>query len=352
MAVTASRVVCSFFFVFTVAAVSVDNERAANSTSHYVGWHTGSSERGTITIIWTCLTTILACTWTILHLNVPGARDGAWTRFWRKMKWMAITIVFPEFIFAKAVCELQMAVEDLHESKIQEQAFGWKVEYGRGCRLLYDLFQFRLPRSTCSERKHIPCTTAAKVFADSTDEKGTARISDIETALTDQTVEQNAPKMHTGIGQARWTLTHSYFANMGGLVFSTEDYLLNTPLTAHALNHCLHEGHNPLYHDFRLSEQEILDKSKADAFAKLVATLQISHLVISVLTRLAHRLPICQLEVCTVAFAVFGAATYAANWAKPKDVEVPVRGLSGDVVEGGHVGREVRVGRNRKCGEL
>jgi hypothetical protein len=50
---------------------------------------------------------------------------------------MVITVIFPEFVFAKAVCELQMAVEDLHELKMQEGSFGWKVEYGYGCQLLH-----------------------------------------------------------------------------------------------------------------------------------------------------------------------------------------------------------------------
>ena len=52
----------------------------------------------------------------------------------RKAKWMLI--VFPEFIFAKALCELQMAVEDLHDLSLQQEAFEWEVEYGRGCQLV------------------------------------------------------------------------------------------------------------------------------------------------------------------------------------------------------------------------
>jgi hypothetical protein len=90
-------------------------------------------------LVWNCLTTVIACSWSILHFNVPGRHDGTCIKFWRKVKWVSITVVFPEFIFAKAVCELQMAIDDLRELSLQQKAFGWEVEYGRGCQLLYRL---------------------------------------------------------------------------------------------------------------------------------------------------------------------------------------------------------------------
>jgi hypothetical protein len=35
-------------------------------------------------------------------------------------------------------------------------------------------------------------------------------------------------------------------------------------------------------------------------------------------------LPVSHLEVCTAAFSTLAIITYAANWAKPKDIEVPI----------------------------
>jgi hypothetical protein len=95
-------------------------------------------------------------------------------------------------------------------------------------------------------------------------------------------------------------------------------------VTAHCLVRCcLPANHNPLG-SVVISEQEILDKSKADGLLKLVASLQIFWLLVSVITRKAMNLPISLLEVCTVAFAVLAVATYLANWTKPKDVDVPI----------------------------
>ncbi|KAG7041283.1 Major facilitator superfamily domain general substrate transporter protein [Colletotrichum scovillei] len=43
---------------------------AANtSTPDLVGWVAGPETRGTLTLVWSCVITIFACTWTVLHLN-------------------------------------------------------------------------------------------------------------------------------------------------------------------------------------------------------------------------------------------------------------------------------------------
>ncbi|KAI0871618.1 hypothetical protein GGS24DRAFT_492119 [Hypoxylon argillaceum] len=89
-----------------------------NST---VGWQAGPTERGTLSLVYSCLITIFACTWTVLHLNVPKVDDGLWKLAFRKAKWTAITILFPEFIFSKAICDLRQALYDLRDSSSQEE---------------------------------------------------------------------------------------------------------------------------------------------------------------------------------------------------------------------------------------
>lgn len=73
-----------------------------------------------MTLLWACLRTIIVSTWALLHLNIPGPRDGTWEKIKRKITWMALTILFPELTFSKAVCELQMIAEDLHSMNAVE----------------------------------------------------------------------------------------------------------------------------------------------------------------------------------------------------------------------------------------
>ena len=158
-----------FFLFLTLFSVLVcaENNHAAGTASDgeqvKVGWKAGPTQRGTLMLVYGCLSTIFASTWTVLHLNVPAPDDSAWTRGLRKIKWMAITILFPEFIFSKAVCELRLAVADLYSMHVRLEEAGfrwksrvetdyikfhkeltWKAEFGPRMRLLYKLLG--LPR--------------------------------------------------------------------------------------------------------------------------------------------------------------------------------------------------------------
>jgi hypothetical protein len=68
--------------------------------------------RGTLDIVYSCLAVIVLCTWSILHLNVPIQVTPASLRqklvrsairTINKLKWMAFTILAPEWPFAQAV---------------------------------------------------------------------------------------------------------------------------------------------------------------------------------------------------------------------------------------------------------
>ncbi|KAF2193106.1 hypothetical protein K469DRAFT_745478 [Zopfia rhizophila CBS 207.26] len=304
--------------LFATAQCSNTTVNAQNATKHsQTGWREGPDGRGTMTILWSCLTIIISCTWTILHLNVPHPEEGAFTKVFRKAKWMVINILFPEFIFSKAVCELQMAVDDLHAMKEKEAETGGEVEFGRGARCLYRLFHLLDGRA--DSRVNSETVQTAKEDVAAKDEpkssvQGTGGLSDSQdNVLFDKS--------------RVWTLSHSYLSNMGGLYWyqPTIDGIRGSPLTAHALvNCCIDNGHSFLSL-LALSEEDIKDKSKADWFVKAFAVVQISWLVLSVITRAASNLATSQLEICTVAFAILAVATYAANWSKPKDVDMPVR---------------------------
>jgi hypothetical protein len=150
--------------------------------------------------------------------------------FFRKAKWMVITILFPEFIFAKAVAELQTAVENLVDLVNKtEHLNGWIVECGWLPSNLHRLYWWRKPASHL--HSCVVCTRKVK-------------------------------KHGPGGSLHAWTLTHTYFANMGGLVYVVDKD--SCPITVEAwLRCCIPVDHDPS----RVrspSEDEIKDKSKAD----------------------------------------------------------------------------------------
>ena len=80
----------------------------------------GPNTRSTLAILWNCLSIVLLCTWSILHLNVPLIRPNPaslWQKWhWQlldaavKVKWMVLTVLMPEYLMGKALNEWLNAV--------------------------------------------------------------------------------------------------------------------------------------------------------------------------------------------------------------------------------------------------
>ncbi|KAJ4138603.1 hypothetical protein NW768_002453 [Fusarium equiseti] len=366
-----------------------------------VGWQSGPKDRGTVTLIWGCVTTIFACSWTILHLNVPALNDFTWTKLLRKAKWMAITIVFPEFILSKAICDLRLALQELCEfddylrskgdklkwttqyemfGNVTKNEWNWRVQYPRHAKWLYRLFFLKPPRESDGKGPSPSNETEGEVVEmelnvlnnneeEQEQEEGEGETYNPQnsTAGSDQNLEaqggnpsssdrgRETPSSNrtsrlssraTGSPRPQrpftlekttqaWTIVHSYFAQMGGLVYIDRWYTYTTTrsylvLTASKLT--LRYGWDesdphPLQH-LILGREDIEDKSKADSFVKSIAVLQIAWLVLNVIARAIKKLPITQIEMATIAFAVMAIFTYAMNWWKPKDVSRPIRLVS------------------------
>ncbi|KAH0542625.1 hypothetical protein FGG08_003033 [Glutinoglossum americanum] len=243
--------------------------------SHRTGWVSNPSHRGTLNILESCLFTIVLCTWSVLHLNVPAPNDGSVAKLLRKVKWMAITVAFPEFILALALSQLGSA---------------WEV---------LDTFK----------KAGLPVHRA---FHD----RGRWGVSKGASSGSNCRLEEE------------WTLTHIFFVNMGGVRVRREggdrsgsgaDYSIL--VTASQLVQWKDEGWYAMQ-IFPLAD--IKDKSKVDIFTKALTVMQILWLVISVIARSAYHLPCSQLEILTLAFAACAVPTYATLWFKPKDVETPM----------------------------
>ncbi|KAL7957755.1 hypothetical protein V8C34DRAFT_324935 [Trichoderma compactum] len=124
-----------------------------------------------------------------------------------------------------------------------------------------------------------------------------------------------------------WSLTHSYYANMGGFVLRGraesggeikyhDPYHLNSK-GIYALIAGEHINKLP-----DITEGEIKDKSKGDLFVKAIAVGQILWSVIQIIGRAARRLPVSPLEVAVVAFAVCAIFIYGLYWHKPQRVGI------------------------------
>jgi hypothetical protein len=73
-----------------------------------------------------------------------------------------------------------------------------------------------------------------------------------------------------------------------------------------------------------ISKEEILDHSKNDPISKALAVLQTTWFVIQCIVRWAKGLPVTEIELATLAFAVLNGFMYFFWWDKPFNVGLPL----------------------------
>jgi hypothetical protein len=88
------------------------------STDVSATWHPEPRGRGTFNILSTCLTTMILCVWTTVHLNIPGHNDGRRQRFLRKPGWLLLALLAPEIVAWNAWEQRQIA-RDLMDALIR-----------------------------------------------------------------------------------------------------------------------------------------------------------------------------------------------------------------------------------------
>ncbi|KAK4162982.1 hypothetical protein QBC43DRAFT_370969 [Cladorrhinum sp. PSN259] len=219
--------------------------------------------RGTMQIIWSSLLTIIACTWTVQHPNVPKHYRGLkkWTRPWLRAilysllengKWMVVTVLAPEYIIMAATNNYLVARE-----------------------LTEDL-------------------------------KSKAR-------------EDGVP----------WTLTHSYYALMGGFVLEDLDSVwgqvegqVKNPeffhLNVEELEYLRREDY--ISRLPAIDEEDINNRCQHDALVKAIALVQILWSIFQAVARAARGLGVNPLEISVLAFAASAVMIYALYWQKPHGI--------------------------------
>ena len=138
------------------------------------------------------------------------------------------------------------------------------------------------------------------------------------------------PDRKTSLRKRRhpWTMTHSFYAIMGGFAFDTSDaepnFLPNHRsrlcISVYGLSYIAKKAPE-LIPD--ISEKQIKDKSKADSLAKFIVCLQAVWFSVQCITRISQRKAISLLELNTFAHAFCALLIYALWWHKPQDIEEP-----------------------------
>ncbi|KAK7450139.1 hypothetical protein VKT23_013022 [Stygiomarasmius scandens] len=124
----------------------------------------------------------------------------------------------------------------------------------------------------------------------------------------------------------RWTRAHGFFFLMGGFVIwdTSKDRpvcvltKMDDPKSPHDLSRCLASG------QISITKAEIYDRSKRDFISKALVVFQVTWFILQIIARAIQKLPVSELELMALAFAIVNIAIYAVWWYKPVDVGFPV----------------------------
>jgi hypothetical protein len=322
----------------TLAQSYTTFETTCSAPTTSVNYVSSPDIRGTMDILWSCLFTIIACTWTIQHLNVPEQREGrdaGWQgdikwqlkRAWTSGKWMLATMVAPEILLAKACGDLSDAKLNLNE--LQEFAVLDEVPWTLVHSLYANMGGFVIRSNIGSGGGMRDQNDAGtQTLPDNLD--STRQQDMIESAAGRE--DQITPKP-TSYSLSRDIRSNEIVPESNLDIENLEIKSAASPPQTKKLTH-----HNPYHltadsvlilrkagilHKLPyLTVEDINDKSKSDTFVRAIAVIQIAWTLVQIIARAVRHLAISQLEIAVTAFALCAIIIYCLNWEKPKGVQV------------------------------
>lgn len=236
-------------------------------------------------IVWSCAATLFACTWTAIHPNIPGMNEGKFTVLFRRLGFMMIALLGPEIIITWAAIQFLCARTTANAFN---DAFGAQIHQARSD-------HSDIGESTATFLNELPASDGRNGS------------------------HQNATHV-LGSNFTGWTVTHGFFAWMGGFMLYFNDNQRAT-LTPDELLNFLREGSVDIIPV--IAEADIEDRSKGDALSKGIAILQLAWFTLQLVARYVQNLSITLLELDTLAVAALIGIAYGFWWKKPKDVGRP-----------------------------
>jgi hypothetical protein len=119
-------------------------------------------------------------------------------------------------------------------------------------------------------------------------------------------------------GHLDWSMTHAFFADMGGFVLQNERWP-SFPLTAKQVLYLVQRGHLK-YTDVAIDKRVIADKNKNDVFVRIFTIGQTIWFILNIIGRATQHLAISTLELTTVGFIVCAIPISFCWFHKPSDV--------------------------------
>lgn len=118
-----------------------------------------------------------------------------------------------------------------------------------------------------------------------------------------------------------WTTTHGFFLEMGGFVLCEDGRRAAHTLSGKEFFDLINNKDIDIP---SITEDDIRDRCKGDYLTKGAIVIQTTWFVFQCASRWSAGLPVTELEVTTLGFAMLNSITYALWWDKPQNIGIPI----------------------------
>lgn len=336
------------------------NTTAATPTA---GWVAGPGNRGTLSLVFSCAFTLFLCVWTTVNVNIEpegnyndilfrilpvlGRRSGGAStkssravarllasKTARKLGWSVVTLMVPEGIMAIAAYERSTA----HRLRTEVKKIGDKYGYFDtrvGYYAVMGGFIIPNEEAMISTQTVITGEAEGELIAASTSSKPAPEPEPkVELEGGGEEIREEIFAKNTMAATSSSVYRDKEKEEAGNDIETSSESAISylgpnkqLTLTPHGVLQVAKWGKLP-----RITSAEVQDKSNASSLAKLLVFWQALWMIVQVIGRTAHNLPVTLLELHTVLHAFCAVAMYFTWWAKPVDVECPtlVTGLTAE----------------------
>ncbi|KAJ5951251.1 uncharacterized protein N7479_009664 [Penicillium vulpinum] len=248
---------------------------AASNSTALVSWQLEDNGRSTWALVWSCLATIFACTWTVLHPDLPRRNSPTVRIIIANLGYWLLAIFFPEYVFVNASCARYRAM---------------------------------LLKNVCNEAQK--ARYLESVDRDSWLSKRARPLEQV----------QNRDSADPHSFRTEWTLRKCFCISAGGLALQSQDGWIYV-LRRSDMQPFIQAG---IIEDIDFHDRDVEDRAKADSLGKTFTVIQTSWFLADIIARWVNSLPVAPIELATIAYIACGLMMYAMWWYKPKDMSTPI----------------------------
>ncbi|KZV83503.1 hypothetical protein EXIGLDRAFT_842905 [Exidia glandulosa HHB12029] len=304
-------------------------------------WANNPDTRGTLNIIWLCVSTLGLCVWNAVHPDVPYPGSPKWRVIGERIWWLFVGLFMPEMLVLTALAQYRQAytllVRVSRETCVPTKMPWWIV-------LVERLWPTPLTGKEIDQRVEflpfsVRCEAILPPLSSVELEDLTALIpahtSELTLSVTPPTPRKDAAVQTNHAAEAQewgrkhaWTLTHSFYAVMHGFLSAEGDAFWRAkkyrgftgdfyPLFDADM------GIQCITAAFRipdLSADDLNDRSKAGTIAKALLVWQLSVFIANCAARWNQHLPLSLLEITTLAHSLCSLIALVLWWYKPHSV--------------------------------